>query len=75
MNLINEQTFLLSSLIPISGWRKILVNFFEILKKWLSLYRWKSVHIILSRINILLFENNSKEFHDAKKVDYNNYFI
>ena len=61
----NKQTFLSSSS-KISGSMKIFFIFFENRWKWLSLYRRKSVHIILSRINALLFANISNEFHDAK---------
>ena len=61
----NKQTFLSSSS-KISGSMKIFFVFFENRWKWLSLYRRKSVHIILSRINALLFANISNEFHDAK---------
>ena len=43
----------------------LLVN----LKKWLSLNRLKFVHMILSFMNRLLFENISNESQDAGKND------
>ena len=69
MQEINDKTFL-SSGFCIFGSMKILrtIKFLVVnLKKWLSLNRLKFVHMILSFMNRLLFENISNESHDAGK--------
>ena len=66
---IYDKTFL-SSGFRISGSMNILrvIKFLLVnLKKWLSLNRLKFVHIILSFMNRLLFENISNESQDAGK--------